>query len=353
MNNMTSDGIGNCICNKCNIVRDNILKNKWCHYTNKEVDSTTINNYFHKPLLDKFIDCKPEGCIWFSAGSWLFDPYCDGYDGYDGHDFSNNDVCEHNVITVENPINILEITNLEKLLNFNKEYKKCKSINWKKIIDDRYYGVAFTFRKYYYLKGYDKKMKIHPSWQLSFDVESLCIFDLRAIDGLAKYFCNIYNNKCLALFILVDRMLTKKSYEKTFESDSNYEFIRSVIKNDDIEKYKIKNLTNDTINELLDIIIHADEDVDNYINLLNGICKGIIRSQYDKIKNIKVKTIIYSDIHTATPEKIESNIEFSKMSNNNAIYYYIIDDSPYLIYGIYANEIYEKIYSIIQLHKNK
>ena len=181
MNNMTSDGIGNCICNKCNIVRDNILKNKWYHYTNKEVDSTTINNYFHKPLLDKFIDYKPEGCIWFSAGSWLFDPYCDG------HDLKKNDVCEHNVITVENPINILKITNLEELLNFNEEYKKRELIDWKKIIDNGYYGVAFTFRKYYYLKGYDKKNeKSCPSWQRTFDVESLCIFDLRAIDGLAK-----------------------------------------------------------------------------------------------------------------------------------------------------------------------
>ena len=33
-----------------------------------------------------------------------------------------------------------------------------------------------------------------------------------------------------------------------------------------------------------------------YIELLNGLCKGIIRSQYDKIKKMNVKTIVYSDV---------------------------------------------------------
>ena len=38
--------------------------------------------------------------------------------------------------------------------------------------------------------------------------------------------------------------------------------------------------------------------------LLNGLCKGIIRSQYNKIQKMKVKTIAYSDSKTLTPEKI-------------------------------------------------
>ena len=55
-----------------------------------------------------------------------------------------------------------------------------------------------------------------------------------------------------------------------------------------------------------------EEDNENYINLLNGVCKGITRSQYDKIKNLKVNSFIYSDVNTATPEKLNSNKEFAK-----------------------------------------
>jgi predicted PP-loop superfamily ATPase len=57
--------------------------------------------------------------------------------------------------------------------------------------------------------------------------------------------------------------------------------------------------------------------------LLCGICKGLIRSQYKKIKKMKVKTFIYSDVRTATPEKIKHDDEFSKKSKNKIIYYYV------------------------------
>ena len=70
---------------------------------------------------------------------------------------------------------------------------------------------------------------------------------------------------------------------------------------------------------------------DNYIILLNGLCKGIIRSQYDKIKKIKVKTIAYSDSKTLTPEKLQENHEFNEKSNHKIIYYYIVDDAEYII----------------------
>lgn len=157
----------------------------------------------------------------------------------------------------------------------------------------------------------------------------------------AKYFVNKYNDNCLALFILRDRILTKENYEKVFHSQTNYDFIKSIVGNN-WEKYIIENLTNDIIDELLHKIIN-EKDNDKYIDLLNGICKGIIRNQYNKIKYMKVKTFIYSDIETATPEKIELNKKFNKESNNKIIYYYVIHDTDYLIHGKYENEIYARI----------
>jgi len=161
----------------------------------------------------------------------------------------------------------------------------------------------------------------------------------------AKYFVNKYNSKCIALFILIDRILTKKNYEKAFYSQTNYDLLESNF-GTGWEKYKIENVTNKIISELLGTIKN-EKDNEKYVNLLNSICKGIIRSQYDKIKRMCVKTIIYSDVKTVTPEKIEMNIEFSKNSDDNIIYYYVLDDSPYLFYGKYKSEIYERIIGIL------
>jgi hypothetical protein len=66
------------------------------------------------------------------------------------------------------------------------------------------------------------------------------------------------------------------------------------------------------------------EQHENNINLLNGLCKGIIRSQYYKIQRMNVKTIIYSDAHTLSDEKIQDNVVFNENSDDMIIYYYII-----------------------------
>ena len=97
----------------------------------------------------------------------------------------------------------------------------------------------------------------------------------------AKYFCNMYSDNCIVLYILIDRNFTKQSYEKTFHSDTNYDFIKSIVGNS-YKDYIIENLTNKTISDLLEKIKKTRDD--KYIQLLNGLCKGIIRSQYDKIK---------------------------------------------------------------------
>lgn len=78
------------------------------------------------------------------------------------------------------------------------------------------------------------------------------------------------------------------------------------------------------------------------------MCKGIIRSQYDKIQKMNVKTIIYSDSKTLTPEKLQENLDFNERSKNKIIYYYIIDDSEYLIHSKYKNEIYNNIYGLVK-----
>jgi len=167
----------------------------------------------------------------------------------------------------------------------------------------------------------------------------------------AKFFANKFSDQCLALFVLTDRLFTKESFERTFESENNYNYIKSIV-GDNWQKYLIKNITNETIVDLLQKITN-DENNNDYINLLNAICKGIIRSQYYKIKKMNIKTIIYSDAETLTSEKINLNKEFSEISDNNVIYYYIIDNAHYLIYGKYSNEIYERILGLINNFEQK
>ena len=164
---------------------------------------------------------------------------------------------------------------------------------------------------------------------------------------IAKYFCNANPDNCLALYILIDRNFTAQSYEKTFHSESTYEFNKTIVGNK-YQDYIIENLTNKTISDLLEKIKNTQND--KYIQLLNGLCKGIIRSQYDKVKKMDVQTIIYSDASTlmTTPEKLQENIEFNKKSNNNIIYYYIVDDSEYLTHGKYSDEIYNNIYGLVK-----
>lgn len=162
----------------------------------------------------------------------------------------------------------------------------------------------------------------------------------------AKYFCNQYSDKCLALYVLIDRIFTKENYEKVFHSENNYNFLKSIIGND-WEKYIIENLTNKTLSSLIkEIKNHPNNE--KYIELLNGLCKGIIRSQYDKINKMDVNTVIYSSVETLTPEKLEQNNAFNKRSEDRIIYYYIIDDSVYLIHGKYKDEIYHNIFGLIK-----
>jgi hypothetical protein len=187
-------GMRCCTCKKCLFVKKNIEIGKWIHLPNQKIDfdkifdKIPVTEYFHPPKLALSVTIKPIGVIWFSAGSWLYNKFEDACK-------KNDDIkiIKYNVITLKNPVNILKIKNIEDFILFCKKYIKEKYIDWKQIYDEGYYGVSFLFTKYYYLynthKEFEEMEKNNNifNWHNSFDVESLCIFDLRAIEGKLIY----------------------------------------------------------------------------------------------------------------------------------------------------------------------
>jgi hypothetical protein len=222
-------------------------------------------------------------------------------------------------------------------VNFMNLSKEKKSLNWfykSKIKNNNFAIEDLQFENYseWVYKQIDKKKKF-----IAIGLDQGCHF--------AKFFCNQYPDNCICLYVLIDRNFTKKSFEKTFKSDTNYNFIKSIV-GDDYQNYMTENLTNEIIDDLLNKITNLENN-ERYIELLNGICKGIIRSQYDKIKKMDIKTIIYSDAKTLSQDKIDENIKFNEKSDDKIIYYYVIDDSEYLIHGKYADEILNNIYGLL------
>jgi len=223
-------------------------------------------------------------------------------------------------------VNFMKYSNIEKGGNWNyKTHKK---------------NIHFTIE--------DLQFENYSNWvktQVNMNQKYIAI-GLEQGSHYDKYFCNDNSDNCIALYILIDRNLTKESYDRTFHSESNYNFIKNIIE-DNYKKYIIENLTNETIHKLLNKI-KKNSNNEKYIELLNGLCKGIIRSQYNKIKELKIKTIIYSDIKTLTPNKLKENINFNEKSNNNITYYYVIDDSEYLHHGKYITDIYNNIFGLVK-----
>ncbi|MGB3467535.1 MAG: hypothetical protein WBA74_19775, partial [Cyclobacteriaceae bacterium] len=127
------------------------------------------------------ITYKPS-CFWFSQGTWLF--------GFDIDDSDLEEIEDYElkyVFIIDNPKNILRIENRKDMINFvNKYHFRDKSdyIDWNKVEEDGYYGIFFNFCHLtdiglsYENEGY--------SWFSGFDVESLCIWDLRAFDNRGR-----------------------------------------------------------------------------------------------------------------------------------------------------------------------
>jgi hypothetical protein len=218
--------------------------------------------------------------------------------------------------------------NYVNFMNYTKEKEKEKE----KATGNLYYksgikNIDFNIEDLHF-ENYAKWVynQIHPN-------KKYIAIGLNQGSHFAKYFCNEYPINCVRLYILTDRNFTQKSYEKTFYSETNYDLIKSIV-GSDWKNYIIENLTNKTIGNLLNKI--KDTNDINYVQLLNGLCKGIIRSQYAKIKKMNVETIVYSNYNTMTPEKLQENLDFNEKSDNKIIYYYVLDDSEYLIHGKYS-----------------
>lgn len=154
----------------------------------------SASNYFTEreldlPLFkDGYTGHKPSRVLWFSRGDWMFDSFCDST-----HDEHHHNLQDHEVVMIQNPVNILEIKTFRELVEFNEKYSVQQlhnfmrpTINWNLVKEDGYYGVSFDFRKVHELQidadleGYDL-MKL--DWHSGFDVHSLCVWDLRAFDN--------------------------------------------------------------------------------------------------------------------------------------------------------------------------
>ncbi len=215
-----------CQCRNCDMVRANALNDVWIHkgrgnmtleqFNNVEV-GTSVKFIFDQPIRrSKYngfgFDDKPKNVIWFSNGTWLYDPYCGGC-----HE-DNTTKVDKKVVVIKSPKNILRIstiTELEAFINkyqyydkYGKRYygtqtyteymfdimsdlydylvgnviRKCAYMNWDKVYSDGYYGVAFTFRRWDQLYEDGWSYNSRYNWHDGYDVESLMIFDTRAFD---------------------------------------------------------------------------------------------------------------------------------------------------------------------------
>ncbi len=130
---------------------------------------------------------KP-GAIWWSHGGWMReDPY-----------FSLTSECKtaHNssfgaeCFLIERPKNTLRIYNMLQLDTFTRRFKHaCKQheIDWPAVAEAGYWAIAVDFVTAERLRGYQYKQKGVPDkryyWQVGWDVPSLAIIDIRAIDN--------------------------------------------------------------------------------------------------------------------------------------------------------------------------
>lgn len=213
-----------CQCAHCEVVKSNSENNIWIHngrvgmkpdeFNNTEIGtSVKFIQPIHRPGFNGFgTGDKPKNVIWFSNGSWLFDPYCDGC-----HEEINTST--RKAIVIKSPKNILSISTrleLEMFINkylyldkFNRKYYydqshteyicdiifdlynylagytlyKIPYIRWDDICADGYWGLSFNFRKWYHLYYDEWNINKRYNWHDGYDVESLMIFDTRAIDN--------------------------------------------------------------------------------------------------------------------------------------------------------------------------
>lgn len=201
-------------CLPCKFKNENVLSNIWVHRThNKDIEpsncvdlrvNTKIDINDMKYIANNFksVDTplhtylKPDYCLWFSRATWLYDPYHDMTNNHDEHFIGHQ-----KAVLIKDPKNILHIKNkqelnqfVEKYLNVDgKVYIEDKFIKWNEIKKDGYYGCAFEFCKVSDI-GIDDIFNDKYLWHLSFDVESLCIWDNRAFDIMYPVLISDHDN---------------------------------------------------------------------------------------------------------------------------------------------------------------
>ena len=117
----------------------------------------------------------------------LFDPFGDSYSHSDEDaNEAEETINPVKVIVSTNQHNILKITNKEEIEEFTRKYKykpsyvPNDSINWNKVASDGYWGVMITFRKSFHIGCNYQDVFWHSSW----DVETLAIWDIRALGDI-------------------------------------------------------------------------------------------------------------------------------------------------------------------------
>lgn len=212
-------------CKSCNVIESFANNNIWIHMGQGKMDTNKMAFYKFDPMtckesvtlntldtlrfsnmnpaklnptqvfndidLPKYNSRKPFDCVWFSHGSW----FVDSYNESNGRCEYHRD-CEEEIMkgfAIQNPKNILHVNTKEQLEKFIDEYEGkdekftdvfSSVINWNKIKENGYYGVSFGFKHVSEIGYNNFPMKSRYSWHSGFDVESLCIWDLRAFDNL-------------------------------------------------------------------------------------------------------------------------------------------------------------------------
>ena len=157
---------------------------------------------------------KPCNVLWFSRSSWLFDSFCQMT--HDEHCWNIRE--KKPVVVIQHLKNILEIKTGKEFEDFvekycpppkkedeqyvkfmenltKKEYVQkdiYSSVEWDKIRADGFWGVSFDFRKVYELDFSEEKQHRYYKWHMGFDVESLCVWDMRAFgEEMGVYAVNL------------------------------------------------------------------------------------------------------------------------------------------------------------------
>ncbi len=166
-----------CDCEKCLKVKFNLKNDLWYHLTKINLPLGQRGNLYDLFPNDKekniLIKDKPKNVLWCSAGTWLYDPYHDME-----HMNTKSTISKILLITkISSDVNILRITNVKELIDFRKQYGK----KWD-IVKSKYDAMSIEFCKFICLDSIDDKTYDLCEWQLSYDVESLMIFNKKAFN---------------------------------------------------------------------------------------------------------------------------------------------------------------------------